>query len=401
MPSWVVQASQVWGVAFGTSVTRYIPPFGHIYDQPTETWAVMAAYQAYTTSNLQARATANTLTAASTLRSRRNSLNGNQLLTIPAGTTGLFEDAVNSDVLVAGVDTYCSQLITGATGTSVTLTIVSLLMFLGSDNPQLGWNNGGGPWPIGGWSTVVTGGVNPNGSGLLYTFRAAATLSTAFISVESNTWNQAATWRTNINGAAGNISVAVPAATTGYFGDAVNTDSLAVGDTVYMQMAPAGAGAGNLQVRTHTVQSASVGRPTLAARDTIFAAGSTQYNPVEGFLLDGAAEVSAQAEANASIPARNFVAYSPAAGSGATVALRRNGADTLLQVTIPLGGVGAYEDLVNIVSLVAADLIDYRITIGATGTQGLSYVGFQQGPPAAAAAMMGGVADKMRLIGAI
>src|SRR3990167_7824688 len=58
---------------------------------------------------------ANTATANSTVRVRKNGANGNQLVTIPSATTGVFEDNVNTDAVAAG-DEVAYETVRGGTG---------------------------------------------------------------------------------------------------------------------------------------------------------------------------------------------------------------------------------------------------------------------------------------------
>ena len=63
---------------------------------------------------------ANSITADSTLRLRKNGAAGNLFIPIPLSTSGTFTDLVNSDVLSAN-DEANYQLVTGGTGTTLQL----------------------------------------------------------------------------------------------------------------------------------------------------------------------------------------------------------------------------------------------------------------------------------------
>lgn len=94
----------------------------------TEVTATVKANILYacTLSKLECYVSANTINEASTLRTRINGANGNQSLSITGLTTGYFEDASNTDV-VAATDEVNYQLVTGATGTNMTLRSVGVL----------------------------------------------------------------------------------------------------------------------------------------------------------------------------------------------------------------------------------------------------------------------------------
>lgn len=73
-----------------------------------------------TLSNIRMYVSANTYSAAATLRSRKNAQNGNQSVTITASTTGWFEDVSNSDVF--DEDDLIAMSLSGGTSGNATFT---------------------------------------------------------------------------------------------------------------------------------------------------------------------------------------------------------------------------------------------------------------------------------------
>jgi hypothetical protein len=111
--------------ALGTTVTRHIALGGHFGTSATETDAQLYAQGSLTLSLLSAYLLTNTVSATSTLTSRINAGAGNQSVSITASTTGRFEDAVNSDSVI-DTDLINTRLVTGGTGTSLSLSMVHM-----------------------------------------------------------------------------------------------------------------------------------------------------------------------------------------------------------------------------------------------------------------------------------
>lgn len=109
------------GSSVNANLTRYIGIGSDGTPDATEANTAGLAQVAGTYSFLACYVSANTVSAGSTLKFRKNSGNGNQSVSITASTTGLFEDTSNSDSVLS-TDTIDTQLITGATGTSLTIS---------------------------------------------------------------------------------------------------------------------------------------------------------------------------------------------------------------------------------------------------------------------------------------
>lgn len=86
-------------------------------------------HAAYTWKNLAVRVSANAHTTSPCIfRSRKNSANGNQSVSVPASTSGYFEDTTNTDTLASG-DMVCYHVTTaGGTGNITVMFVTSELL---------------------------------------------------------------------------------------------------------------------------------------------------------------------------------------------------------------------------------------------------------------------------------
>lgn len=113
--------------AIATSITCYSPIQGTINSQATESFFQLKSGVPATVSNMAVHVNTNTISAASTLKFRINGGNGNQSISITASTAGYFEDSSGTDSVVS-TDLINLQMITGATGTSINLDSVGVLL---------------------------------------------------------------------------------------------------------------------------------------------------------------------------------------------------------------------------------------------------------------------------------
>lgn len=200
-----------------------------------------AQFKAKTTAtfqNLQANVAVNTRTDTNTLRMRKNTANGNQVISILTLTTGIFEDNVNTDGVVTG-DLVNYQLVTGADAAhSITLEAFSIEMF-----------------SLTGTSHAVTGGRAATDAANLTVFDAIGgfrnsetteanvqaqanygyTASRLETFVIANGITAASTITFRKNAGAGNQTISIASGLTGYFEDAVNQDVILATDEINYQ----------------------------------------------------------------------------------------------------------------------------------------------------------------------
>lgn len=114
------------GVSQTAGLTRYYSLSGNLSAITSEAAITTDANVAFTSSLLQCNISANTIVLDSTLTLRKNSGVANQTVTITALTTGIFQDTVNTDSILAS-DTLNYQIVTPSTLTAITIRSISLL----------------------------------------------------------------------------------------------------------------------------------------------------------------------------------------------------------------------------------------------------------------------------------
>jgi hypothetical protein len=119
--------SSIVPIVFNISTTTYHGVSGSILNTYTTESDMQAdANVAMTVSKAECRVAANTVVGASTLKLRINGANGNNSVSITGSTTGWFEDASNTDSVVA-TDEINYQLITDTVGTSLSISAMGAL----------------------------------------------------------------------------------------------------------------------------------------------------------------------------------------------------------------------------------------------------------------------------------
>jgi hypothetical protein len=232
--AWYPSSSQGYGK------TRYYNISGKLKGDTHEVYSQYTFRTEATWSNLRVYCLKNTLDGATTVRVRISGTNGNQVITIPAGMTGAFEDAINTDYIAAG-DNVSYQVITGGT----TGSIIFCLMQVKSESTvrQIAAGNldahafGFGQTrylTIEGDCESTTASDNETRAQLKA--RQAFTGQNMFVSVQVNTLDGNTTIKLRKNGADGYESITIPAKTKGVFEDTINTDSIAASDLIDWQI---------------------------------------------------------------------------------------------------------------------------------------------------------------------
>lgn len=400
MPQWLLVASHGKGVSQNSGLTNYISIGGSIADlSGTETRIQAIARDTYTLADLLVRVIANDLDGTTIVRTRENAGNGNQSVSILTTQTGTFQDAVNSDVLVDG-GLFNYQIVTAGSSGAIDISIISTTLATASNNtPIIG---GSGRTFAGTSYCAIVGGMPYAGGSSCsateahaqYTFRTAAILSNLRFYYDLYNYEDGVV-RVRINGVDGNLVISIPAAGTGIFEDAVNSDSISVGDEVCLEFTPGtptGGGA-SLVIQGLSLKSSSLSRQTACADAGPY---STQdWDAILYFAPEGPIQSDAQAattEANVqcltrmAFDAKNFfVNVKTNTVNGArTVTTRINGGDGSLSVSVGAAATGFFEDLVNTDTLADDDLYNYKVGTGGTeGTTDFSVIGFEQQEPTA------------------
>lgn len=325
-----------------------------------------------TLSRLSARVVANSLsTAATTIRSRIDSANGNQVLSISAGATGYFADTSNTDAVVDGNNINMSLAV--AAGGTGTIELSGLVMnfsattnhatLLGSQSGSGASFNGASTTEFVALSGLLTDSISTEAN-VQNQIDIAGTLSKGQVIILSNGRSSTTTFRTRINGANGNISMAVTAGGTGTFEDTSNTDTIAANDLVNIS-ASMGTGTGNCNATLVTVgfvNSTNAKANVFASTTTGLsrtASATTHFLPIIGRIgvTSETVEASCKLDIGFTATASNlkiFVSANTYTGA-ATYKSRKNGADGSQSVSITAGGTGVFEDTSNSDSLSATD----------------------------------------------
>lgn len=310
--------------------------------------------------------------AASTLRFRKNSVSGNQVVLIPAATTGEFEDSVNTDSVLSGDDLNL-RMDSGAGGTTLTWTVTSTLFNSSLLTTQrnlflkAGTVSTGEFFPISGGPP---GTVEANNQVKIY--GNGGTFKNGFLNVVANTRDGDSTFRTRKNGANGNIVVTVPASTTGIFEDIVNTDAVVNGDLYCWTVSIAGALGTMSDIRIAVSFETTNNTFLLVSADDLAVANNlTVYIPFPGqSVATSATESNTQGDARTPFTVSNLTIYISAntLADNSTLRLRKNAANGNLVVSITAATTGRFEDIVNSDAFIFTDTINLQLITGATGT---------------------------------
>lgn len=116
-------------ITVAQNTTTYLPPSGALAGNATEdNHKGRVNTPGFITSKLQVYVVTNTITATTTIRTRKNNANGNQSVSIGSTLTGFFEDASNTDTYATN-DFMDYQVVTGvAGGASININNVGVLV---------------------------------------------------------------------------------------------------------------------------------------------------------------------------------------------------------------------------------------------------------------------------------
>lgn len=225
-----------------SSTTRYLNLPGLIQvASTTENTVQVGAPEALTASNLQVYVTANARTNDTTVKSRKNGADGTQIVTIPAGTTGFFEDTTHTDSLAAG-DLF-NTVVTTLSGTQIaTFSMIGMKLTGATANQSVMFSRGSSSLSAGLTRAVAPWG-RPTLTGTEATIYCPApyrgTWSGMGVDISANASTTDVAVVSRVNGATGSQSLTIPAGTTGTFRDASGTDTLASGDLMTIQLSGA------------------------------------------------------------------------------------------------------------------------------------------------------------------
>ena len=356
----------------------------------TEDFAQAKWYHSATLSKLWVKSNVNTRDGDLVITLRKNGADTGLAVTVPAGTTGVFEDTSDSVSLADG-DLVCYHFSLGGSSGSVQLGAVRVLEDCPSDR-----------------ATLITSGEEAMGALVVHTLSAGgrthsaspATLSDFYsqsaitfdklrVVLSQNSMSASTPFRTEVNGVNGNLDTSIPATTTGAFEDASDSDALAAGDAIRYELDGSGSSIGGT-VTPSLVQIRSNQRllHLISGWHRFQNSNLTIYPEINGWLNNFAAfgastETNMQVALGVVTKLSHFEVnvYDNTLNGDSTAALRVNGADTGLVVTIPAGVSGRFL-VAGEVAVDADDLVNFRMsTGGSSGSVGINYLAVEVGQP--------------------
>lgn len=191
-------------------------------------------------SNLTLYSYFNTADAAIVFTFRKNGVDGNQTISVPAGTTGYFQDAVNTDSVSTGDDLATEG---DASAPTVNGMITSMIAYTVEDDSRAVTYLSQQATISTGWGLLdgVTryaiahgyfGAFTTSATGEYLKVKDAYLWDNLRIYIITNDNNDGQTFDSYINGAGGNQTISVLGGATGRFEDTVNSDQLASGDNI-------------------------------------------------------------------------------------------------------------------------------------------------------------------------
>ena len=368
-------------VANLTARRQAIAASAAVHTQPTESgFALVTAaeagrqityHSAGVASDFHAVVSANATTTDSTIITRLNGANGSQLLTIAGGTTGEFEDDVNTDTIADG-DEYNYLITVGATST-LTLSFVGH-SFAATTNTVK--RMGGDERGMSTASTVFYRNViaqkffNTTEAHVQNRFETAGTLKNFLLNVGANARSTDTVFVSRINGADGNQTLTIAGGATGIAEDTTNTDTIADEDLVNFK-ATTGTGTGEINVsmafdfettnNKFLYSSVTLLNNTMARNSTIYSWISSRID------VGNTTEANDASDAQFAMTLSELSAYVSANGISSgdtTVRTRVNAGNGNQSLTIAAATTGEFSDASNSDTIAVADEINYSIVTG-------------------------------------
>lgn len=318
----------------------------------------------------------NTFTGTGTVRFRKNTANGNQSASIPAATTGEFQDSSNNDAVASG-DNVNYIVTTTAGANSFTVYGITTIFTANTNTVTKLIQNSNTAATTSLASTRFMGAAGSalsDGTETRTQFknRTTATLLNFYIDVLANARTSATTFGSRKNTANGNLVVSVPIAGTGIFEDTVNSDSLVSGD-LFNYYSTTGAGVGAVSWDANGTDFSTTNNKSHCMSSGVngaIAAATTTYYPIGGDQNVNATESLIQLRANFAHTASNLECHLSlnTVTAASTFTFRKNGGNGNQSVSIASSTTGFFEDAVNTDTILTSDELDYQLVTGATGT---------------------------------
>ena len=325
-----------------------------------------------TFSNLQWYVESNSLSGVATSRLRKNGANVNLSISVTAGTTGFFEDAINTDTISANDFMSISRVAPAGSGTS-TWGSGGLTYNASTDN-YLRCMNAYVSFALAS-STVYLcisggGGASSTESDAQATIRSSFTCQNFSVYSGANSRPNTTTFRTRKNGANGNMSVSVPSSTAGLFEDNTNTDSIANTDT-YNYSITTGAGTATLSALVSVALINTSLKSTIINSNTVSGVAVNQNVTTNiafgGTTIANTTEATRSFRTGGDFTLSNFMIIVSANTTNVTTSVRPRKASANINqvISVTSSATGLFEDNTNTDSIVATDKMNYQIAVPA------------------------------------
>jgi hypothetical protein len=330
---------------------------------------------------LQVNIFANTLNGSTTIKSRRNGDDGNMQVSVASLATGIFEESSPAIDNIFSGDDYNYVITTGGTSGSISLEGIGHIFTADASYETMskfvtGFNES--------FTTASTSKyAHPAGqlgnqgteANLKKKIHSTGVLKNLYVNVTANSRNSSTTTVVvRKNGADTALKVDYLAGTSGIKEETAIGVDVADGDEINLAI-NTGSGSG-----TFTAELAALEFITTNDKYVAFNGNSDGQtaNPntsnyvaaIAGRLTLGQTESRMQMQANVQTTISKLSIHVSTNGitNSSTVYLRKNATDTSLDASIPASTSGYFEDLVDIVEIIATDLVNYRLSTGSGGT---------------------------------
>lgn len=234
----------------GASTTYFVPINGQLHSTAAVTSEAIVKTQFRKTGtmrNLRVKIVSNSRTTTTTVKTRKNGADGNQVVTIGSTATGFFEDTTHTDSVA--VNDQLNYTVVNGTGTSAISYASLFLTFDNTDYP------GVVPFLTGGTNASNTINSNqtvrsgPFGLSFFSTnneanartkIRNPYTISDLSVTVGANSIAATSTFTFVKNATTTAITVTITSSGTGIFSDTTHTVSMVSGDMISVQMVVGG-----------------------------------------------------------------------------------------------------------------------------------------------------------------
>ena len=364
----------------GFSHTGFQPVVGSL-TQEAISEAAMAVTMRFgaTVSLLWIRIPTNTASSTDTLTFRKNAANGNETISIAAGTTGTFQDTTHTDSVSPGDAIDYALSGSGITEGSIAAIYHSRSGQSGACHGAYNVIGNFGTTPIYTWldGQLYTGTCAE--SQARWPIRFAMNWSNLATYIYSSSTTSANTITSRKNGANGNQTISIGAGATGEFEDTTHSDSVASGDTIDIQVLNPSA------TTFEPIRMNSVLSPTSSwlvfqlGGYLMFPSATTRYappmGPIGGFSLSPAEGSVEQTIFGPDLTVEDLfvnIALNSINGT-TTVTTRKNAANGNMSVSVAASTSGTFEDLTHSVSLTTGDNYDMQLVIGGSSGSLFTY----------------------------